>query len=47
MPVNVVFLGYEPIQVDRSGDLASLPAWYEPVDEFIDSLEPGGPRSKP
>ncbi|MEJ3747389.1 hypothetical protein WEI85_29400 [Actinomycetes bacterium KLBMP 9797] len=31
VPVNVVFLGYEPSQVERSAYLAGLPRTYEPV----------------
>jgi hypothetical protein len=31
VPVNVVFLGYEPSQVDRTAYLGGLPASYEPV----------------
>jgi hypothetical protein len=34
VPVNVVFLGYEPRQVDRSGFLSGLPRTYEPVDRY-------------
>ncbi|MGI5212228.1 hypothetical protein [Plantactinospora sp. CA-290183] len=31
VPVNVVFVGYEPTQVSRSSFLAGLPAGYDPV----------------
>ncbi|WJK39550.1 hypothetical protein O7608_24275 [Solwaraspora sp. WMMA2056] len=31
VPVNVVFLGYQPAQVDRDAYLAGLPSGYEPV----------------
>ena len=31
VPVNIVFVGYEPAQVRRSTFLAGLPRRYEPV----------------
>jgi hypothetical protein len=31
VPVNVVFLGYEPSQVDKAAYLSGLPKKYEPV----------------
>ncbi|MCA2213210.1 hypothetical protein [Jidongwangia harbinensis] len=34
VPVNVVFLGYEPAQVGKSAFLSGLPRTYEPVDRY-------------
>ena len=31
VPVNIVFVGYEPSQVGQSAFLADLPATYQPV----------------